>query len=82
MCKSISHTCHSLTCLMWNGVKHTVKMTSTVVSSWTALLLLSLRKHSFKDCCYQSFPGLSLCVYSVFFIFFCKCDSVYTCFVA
>lgn len=44
MCKAMCHTCHSLTCLMWNGVKHTVKMISTVVSSWTALLLLSLKK--------------------------------------
>lgn len=41
---------HSLTCLMWKGVKHTVKMMSTVVSSWTALFLLSLRKHSFQSC--------------------------------
>lgn len=40
------HTCLSLTCLMWKGVKQTVKMISTVLSSWTALLLLSLRENS------------------------------------
>lgn len=37
------YRCHSLTCLMWKGVKQTVKMISTVVSSWTALLLRSLK---------------------------------------
>ena len=39
-------TYYSLTCRMWKGVKHTVKMMSTVVSSWTARLLLSLGKKS------------------------------------
>lgn len=43
--KTMCYTLLWLTCVMWKGVKQTVKMISTVHSSWTALLLLSLRKY-------------------------------------
>lgn len=34
----------SPTCVMWKGVKQTVKMINTVQSRWTAFLLLFLRR--------------------------------------
>ena len=52
---------------MWKGVKQTVKIISTVLSSWTALLLLSLRTYSQNHHCNIPAAVSTLC---------CKCQSI------
>lgn len=59
------------TCRMWKGVKQTVKMISTVLNNWTALLLLSLENILAIDSSmkYQSFTKFA----SIFIIYLLCC---------